>query len=325
MKDTPDCTSSEYFSISDEECDEKDPFCNMCKFAPMIASHECLACKAFCCWPCADEHIKNLRFAHHKMIPLGSKLLCSRHNQEMILYCMDCLRCICVACAQFSVDHSGHKVLDFESASSVLRPQIELLENQLEDMKSQTDLKMKKYDEERIIIKQDCEGIENNMRKIVKEIMTSLETELTENVQKLLELRDDRLLKIDFERQKASDLATQLYKLSIPKCAKDQVTDFLHRAKDILEVPIHPANDYTLDENDIQIFKTFHERGSCALDALFYSELSLTSRWECRACKSKNFPKETVCRACQTPNRFLERLQAPNNASKVKRGKPRRI
>lgn len=49
----------------------------------------------------------------------------------------------------------------------------------------------------------------------------------------------------------------------------------------------------------------FVKQAECALDSFSYSDPFSDSRWSCRVCNNKNFPKEAVCRRCKTKNHLI--------------------
>lgn len=80
--------------------------------------------------------------------------------------------------------------------------------------------------------------------------------------------------------------------------------------------------DWDLDKGEMTKAQNFAGRLAYALDYVHYANIpggdETFSRWECRSCKSKNFPEEAICRKCGQTNTFQEHKLG----SAIKKGKP---
>ena len=247
--------------------DFKTELCNMCKDMPSCATHECLACKAYCCLACGKEHTKQSRFSHHRLIPLHASSLCQRHNQELILYCFECMRLCCLVCGHFSPEHFGHKLLDIDSAHEQLEPFINELFSKLEDVRGALKNKEETYIREKDEISRQIGGMREAMVNAVKELTKALNTELEQHLSQLDLISSEKLLRLDFELTKTQDLKSQIDKMTLPSVPKDRLLVFLPQAKNLIAVPIHPAEEFSIDQEQLDNCSDFLARTDMALQA----------------------------------------------------------
>lgn len=250
-----------------EEDDMKTELCNMCKETPNVAAYECLACRAFCCHTCGKEHTRQPRFSHHRLIPLHASFLCPRHNQELILYCFECMRLCCLVCGHFSPDHFGHKLLDIDSAHEQLEPFIHELFSKLEDVKTALKVKEETYLREKTTITSQINEMRTSMTAAVKELTKTLTTELDHLLSKLDLISAEKLLRLDFELTKTQDLKSQIEKMTLPSVPKDRLLVFLPQAKNLIAVPIHPAEEFSIDNLHLEACRDFLTRTDAAMEA----------------------------------------------------------
>lgn len=248
--------------------DYKPELCNMCRDSPNCATQECLACKAYCCVSCGREHTRQPRFAHHRLVPLNGNTLCPRHNQELILYCFECMRLCCLVCGHFSPEHFGHKLLDIDSAHEQLEPFLHELFSKLEDVRAALRAKAESFLHQKDDLTRQLTAMKDAMSSTVHELTKTITTEMDRHLTQLDLLTSERLLRLDFELSKTLDLKTQIEKMTMPEIPKDRLLVFLPQAKNIIGVPIHPAEEFTLDARQLEFCTEFLTRTENALQAV---------------------------------------------------------
>ena len=250
------------------EDDYKAELCNMCRDTPNCASQECLACKAYCCAACGREHTRQPRFAHHRLVPLNGNQLCPRHNQELILYCFECMRLCCLVCGHFSPEHFGHKLLDIDSAHEQLEPFLHELFSKLEDVRAALRAKEGAFVHQKEDLSRQLGTLKESMTATVRELTKAITTEMEHHIAQLDLLTADRLLRLDFELSKTQDLKSQIEKMTLPSIPKDRLLVFLPQAKNLIAVPIHPAEEFTLEAHQLDFCRDFLSRVENALQTI---------------------------------------------------------
>lgn len=155
-----------------------------------------------------------------------------------------------MACAQFSMDHKGHEMLDIGSALESMQSEIRQVEGQLEEMEENAHQKVEVLERQRVELDAQAVDMVNKVKTRFEEIMKVMETEVKKQVESIEQLRDQRILKIDFELQKTTDIIFQISQLHKPDSLKTQLTDYFPRAKDLTALPIHEPDQFTFDEGD---------------------------------------------------------------------------
>lgn len=68
----------------------------------------------------------------------------------------------------------------------------------------------------------------------------------------------DRLLRLDFELSKTQDFPkAQIEKMTLPSIPKDRLLVFLPQARNLIAVPIHPAEEFTLEAHQLDFCTEF--------------------------------------------------------------------
>ena len=301
--------------------DFKGILCGMCKGVPEFSTHECLACECFCCWSCGSAHTQNSRFAHHKLVELKSDELCSVHNQELILFCLDDMKPVCMACAQFSVEHSKHQVFDFPSALEKLG-YYEWIQN-LEETKCH--YLQKKLEVSRALenLKEAQTKTVQKMQKAYDELVSQVKSRLDSETSKVLSLKSSLELKLLFETQKRKDMLTQIASLTLPTDPKETLLSYFPRAQELLQLPCYSPPDFTLQTEDYCSSQALKCNIESAVDAFSYSQMTPSKKWKCKDCGKLNL-KGVSCKACKSTNQVLQKL-CQNTQLPTKRVRERRI
>jgi len=277
--------------------EENTKVCNMCKEEPASATQECLTCEVHACDSCSAAHLSNPRFAQHKLIALESKFFCKNHSQEMVLFCIDDKRAVCVTCAKFS--HNTHRVLDFTSALEILKPQISDLQSQLSNSEESLTTKTHELETQKTKLESQCSDMLTQMNSSYEKLKSVLDQEFQAEKENISKKYQQEKLFLEEKLTKTQETIQILDQLKPPKTHKAQL-DFLVKSKEALKsLPV-------LDKPKQHKFPTeFVRKAQMGLDCLCYSDTSFSSRWACRSCNSKNFPKDFVCRKCKTPNHLI--------------------
>jgi hypothetical protein len=86
----------------------------------------CLQCKQVYCMSCLEElHPMRARYVHHTIVDAtaneavvlmsSQEILCSKHNEKLIIFCYDCVTPVCHLFDRFD-GHDRHKVHDIKTA-----------------------------------------------------------------------------------------------------------------------------------------------------------------------------------------------------------------
>lgn len=217
---------------------------------------------------CGREHTRQPRFSHHRLVPLNGNALCPRHNQELILYCFECMRLCCLVCGHFSPEHFGHKLLDIESAHEQLEPFLHELFSKLEDVRAALRTKEDAFLHQKEDLNRQLGSLKEAITTTVRELTKTITAEMEQHLNQLDLITADRLLRLDFELSKTQDLKAQIEKMTLPSIPKDRLLVFLPQARNLIAVPIHPAEEFTLEAHQLDFCTEFLSKAEKALQEI---------------------------------------------------------
>jgi hypothetical protein len=178
------------------------------------------------------------------------------------------MRLCCLVCGHFSPEHFGHKLLDIDSAHEQLEPFLHELFSKLEDVRAALRAKEDTFLHQKEDLNRQLGSLKEAITATVRELTKTITSEMEQHLTQLDLLTADRLLRIDFELSKTQDLKAQIEKMTLPSIPKDRLLVFLPQARNLIAVPIHPAEEFTLEAHQLEFCTEFLSKAEKALQEI---------------------------------------------------------
>ena len=189
------------------------------------------------------------------------------------------------------------------------------IQGTLGDMKKALDCKIGKYEGQRRQVESRHKEIRERLKSAVKDLVKTLNSALDEKVVKLESAYSPTITALDTHLSLLATHQASLSVLTVPYDKSSRVGRFLPLAQAFLATA-SSAHFYPALPKPPAIRAESYQAGlELMADVWTYGTgVSLDSRWECRKCHNKNFPKSGICRKCGQTNRLLQRLLGPKAA-----------
>ncbi|XP_060899537.1 tripartite motif-containing protein 16-like [Labrus mixtus] len=189
----------------------EDVACDVCTGRKLKASKSCLQCLASYCEKHLQPHYDSPVFEKHKLVEPSKKLqenVCSRHNEEMKVFCRTDQQSICLLCLMD--EHKGHDTVSAAAERSERQRELEVSRQNIQQRIQDREKDVKLLQQEVEAINGSADKTVRNSEKIFTELIRLMEKRRSDVKQQVRSQQQTEVSRVRELQEKLEQEITEL-------------------------------------------------------------------------------------------------------------------